>query len=127
MPNILQTDLNRDLTIFEISDPLLFDDLVLTVKHFFEGRDNPVTHNVLFDFRKATVDHFTLGEVEDLAIFASSADTRKGLSKTAIVVEGDQIYSLAKFYQSNRSKPSLRFEVFHTMDEASGWLEEKWH
>jgi hypothetical protein len=63
--------------------------------------------------------------VEDLAIFASSIDKRKGPTKTAIVASNDSVFDCAKHYRSYISHPSTKFEIFRAMDDANQWLQEK--
>jgi len=74
--------------------------------------------------RNATIDQSLSVNVEDLAIFASKIDKRKGLSKTAIVAPRDSVFDLATLFKSYIKKPSINFEVFRTMDDANEWLEE---
>ena len=123
-PCLLSSDIDasRTLTIFEAEGPLFFDEMVLAIQHFFEGKDNPPTNNILWDLRNATVDQFLYRNVEELAILASQIDKRKGLIKTAIVASNDSVFDFAKRYKSYRSRPSIRFEVFRAMDDANEWL-----
>jgi hypothetical protein len=123
---ISHLDSSRTLTIFEAEGPLFFDEMVLAIKHFFEAKDNPPTNNILWDFRNATVDQSLSGNVEELAIFASEIDKRKGLIKTAIVASNDSVFDFAQLYKSYISKPSIKLEVFRAMDDANKWLQEKW-
>jgi hypothetical protein len=127
-PLSINSDINssRTLTIFEVEGPLFFDEMVLAVKHFFEGKDHPPTNKTLWDLRNASTNESLSGNVEDLAIFVSSIDKRKGLTKTAIVASNDSVFDLAKLYKSYIRKPSIKFEVFRAMDDANTWLEEKW-
>jgi hypothetical protein len=119
---ISHIDASRTLTIFEAEGPLFFDEMVLAIKHFFEGKDNPPTNNILWDLRNATVDQFLYRNVEELAILASQIDKRKGLIKTAIVASNDSVFDFAKRYKSYRYRPSIKFEVFRAMDDANEWL-----
>ena len=119
---ISHIDASRTLTIFEAEGPLFFDEMVLAIKHFFEGKDNPPTNNILWDFRNATVDRSLSGNVEELAIFACQIDKRKGLIKTAIVVSNDAVFDFAQLYKSHINRPSIKFEVFRAMDDAIEWL-----
>jgi len=122
---ISHIDSSRTLTIFEAEGPLFFDEMVLAIKHFFEGKDNPPTNNILWDFRNASVDQSLSGNVEELVIFASQIDKRKGLIKTAIVASNDSVFDFAKLYKKYISKPSIQFEVFRSMDDAKEWLVDK--
>ena len=119
---ISHIDASRTLTIFEAEGPLFFDEMVLAIKHFFEGKDTPPTNNILWDLRNATVDHSLSGNVEELAIFACQIDKRKGLIKTAIVASNDAVFDFAQLYKSHISRPSIKFEVFRAMDDAIEWL-----
>ena len=123
---ISHLDSSRTLTIFEAEGPLFFDEMVLAIQHFFEGKDNPPTNNILWDLRNATVDQFLYRNVEELAILASQIDKRKGLIKTAIVASNDSVFDFAKLYNSYISKPGLKFEVFRSMDDADEWIKDKW-
>lgn len=120
----LHINSSRTLTIFEAEGPLFFDEMVLAIKHFYEGKENLPTNKILWDLRNATVEQSLPGSVEDLAIFASSIDKRKGITKTAIVASKDSVFDLAKLYKSYISRPSIKFEVFRAMDDANQWLEE---
>jgi hypothetical protein len=123
---ISHIDSSRSLTIFEAEGPLFFDEMVLAIKHFFEGKDNPPTNNILWDLRNATVDQFLYRNVEELAILASQIDKRKGLIKTAIVASNDSVFDFAKLYNSYIRKPRLKFEAFRSMDDADEWIKDKW-
>ncbi len=122
MPIISHIDSSRNLTIFKAEGSLIFEEMVLAVKHLFEGKDNPPTNNILWDLRNATADRSLSWDVENLAIFSSSIDKRKGLIKTAIVVANDPVFDLAKLYKSYIRKPSIKLEVFRSIDDAYEWI-----
>ena len=124
LSTISHIDSSRTLTIFKTEGPLFFDEMVLAVKHIFESKDNTPTNKILWDLRNATVDQSLSGSVEDLAIFASSIDKRKGFIKTAIVAANDAVFDFAKLYKSYISKPSIQFEVFRSMDDANEWMKD---
>jgi hypothetical protein len=123
MPVESKIDKSRNLTTYTFAGEISSDDLVNTVKDFYEGE---VTENLLIDFREARPDKNLLShDLEGIARAAKQYWDLRESGKTAIVASTDIAFGLARMYEafSKIADTIHSMRVFRSMDKAFEWLD----
>jgi len=121
MPIVTSVDTNKDLTIQACTGEVLFEDMMLKLKQFWEK--NP-TRFMLWDFRQGSLKQISCQNMEKVIEFVSQhAHKRKG-GKTAVVAPGDLEYGMSRVadIMLEMKQPPFRSEVFRSLEEARQWL-----
>lgn len=80
------------------------------------------THNSLWDGRRIQQLDLQPDHVADLLKQAEALRLRRGPGKTAIVVERDLDYALARFFSLAIKHPTRPMQVFRSLAAAQEWL-----
>ena len=111
----------HDLTLFIVVGTLTTDELVKTIRDFYESS---ITLNVIWDLTKSELGHARAQDVELIAALSADYADRRSSGKTAIVGPDDLTYGLARMYELNKDRTDLPFETqsFRSIDDAYNWI-----
>ncbi len=110
-----------DLTQFIVEGEFAFEAQMETLRAFYEGE---YTHNVLWDLRTYTGERISSRQLQRMVTyFVDHTDKRAG-GKTAMVVQNDLDYGLARMGSAIAEVSQYRceFAVFRTCEDAMDWL-----
>ncbi len=85
-------DKTIDLTVFTITGVLAFDEVMSTVKDFYDG--DPTKH-VLWDLLEVTENLIPLEQAEKIVTFQPRFEGKRELGKTAIVAQDQFLYGIS--------------------------------
>jgi len=125
MPITQYKDNARDLTVFKATGTLRFEEAMPVIKSFYEGEP---TQHVLWDLTGISDILLTSKEVESIVAYLPRYDGKRPGGKTAFVVQEDLVYGMSRMFQIQnelRNSP-YQVEIFHTIEEATKWLDEIW-
>lgn len=116
---------SNDLTIFTGSGELLLAEVLNAIKSFYSG---PITLNVVWDLRQATVPDITSDDVNQIAGMLKTlrADRKEG--RTTLVSPKDAMYGLSRMLElllDSLGDSRVEMRVFRDFDEAIAWLDQK--
>jgi hypothetical protein len=123
MPISVQTDKDRDLTVFRATGDLTFDDQMRVLREFYGGK---TTRRALWDFRLVSGDLISKGELVQIGDFVKMhQDTRPG-GKSAIVYDHSRDFGLSEVCRRLARAKGMQFKIrdFENVDEAMKWLDE---
>jgi len=123
MPIFSHTDASRDLTIFAVSGPLRYSEVLAEVKNFYAGE---TTRFVLWDFLKTTANRISPEQAEKLLLLKERYDGKLAEGKTAIVAQNNFFYGLSRTLalQSNLQEARYTIMVFNNRETAHKWFDE---
>lgn len=115
----------HDLTLFIVVGKLTTDELVKTIRDFYESS---ITLNVIWDLTKSDLSHARTQDVELVAALSADYADKRSSGKTAIVGPDDLTYGLARMYELNKGSTDLPFETqaFRSIDDAYDWILSDW-
>ncbi|MGD2029697.1 MAG: hypothetical protein PVG86_07125 [Desulfobacterales bacterium] len=125
MPITTKVDRTRNLTIFTLTGELSIDEILGTLKSFWEARE--LTLNTLWDARNAIVTNLRSSELENitglLGQYRNRFEERKN-GKAAIAASTDLQYGLSRILGTlyEREDVPIKLHPFRTMEEAIQWL-----
>jgi hypothetical protein len=117
----VQIDYAKNLTIFFCAGELVFHEIISQLKRFYQGNDSPPTKKILWDIRNASISALTVDQVYHIA---SKFNFVMDGGKTAVVTSQDINYDIVKIFEEEAVDIPRDFIVFHTMGEATSWLEK---
>ena len=120
-----KVDTAMDLTTFTLNGVTSADDLMDTLKSFFDGKP---TAKVLWDLREAEFEKgMTNEDLEKLAKYSRRRQPPSARGKTAIVASSDLAYGLSRTFGAFAEIEGVKnpVEVFRSMDKAVKWLEKE--
>lgn len=96
--------------------------LIRAYEQLISARDYDPTLHHLADLR--AVEHFNVSSVgiRQLTRTLPRLDELRIQTKLAIVAEKDDVYGMARMYQTLRSDAPQLIQVFRDMEDAKGWL-----
>ena len=124
MPITVDTDPDRDLTIFTATGLLEFEEVVPVVKAFYE---NDPTRNVLWDLTEVPGTQISAEEVKTLTSFRFRKESSRAPGKTAFVAASSLLFGLSRMFeaQSTIQGSAHIVMVFKDMASAIFWIEGK--
>jgi hypothetical protein len=124
MPISSQIDATKKLTVFKATGVLGYDDIISTVKSFYEGQP---TENVLWDLTDITEIQVTSKQVETIANFDQRSKGARQKGKTALVAPQDHVFGLSRMFGAFSELKSVPFQIntFRTIEDAYQWFSEE--
>ena len=124
MPITTTIDHDRQLTIHTVAGKPPFEELMTTLKQFWE--DQP-TMNLLWDLTKASLVHLTYSEARKIIDYVRPHTEKRAGGKTALVSPSDLEYGVSRQIKSLREfqHPSNQLEVFRSIEEANQWIDDE--
>ena len=124
MPITTTISHDRALTIHTVTGDPPFDELMATLKQFWESQP---TRNLLWDFSEARLAHISYSEARKIIDYVRPQTEKRAGGKTALVGSKDIEYGMSRTLKALREfqNPSYQLEVFRSMEEASQWLDEE--
>jgi len=123
MPITVDTDPDRDLTIYTPTGLIEFEEVLFALKAFYEGEP---TQNMLIDLTNLPEIQISPKDIQELASFQLRFEGNRPPGKTAILATADSHFCLASFFEDQNaiqgSPHAVR--IFKSMDSAISWLEE---
>ena len=127
MPITSDVDETKDLVIYTLFGELTLDEILNTIKSFWEAHD--LTLNALWDARRANLTHLKSSDMEKITRFigeyAHRFEERKG-GKSAVVASSDLQYGLSRILGTLYEIENfpIQLKIFRVMDEAVEWLDQ---
>ena len=123
MPITVDTDPDRELTIFKASGLLAFEEVVPVVEAFYE---NEPTRNVLWDLTDVSDTQISSEEVKRLTSFKFRQEAKRAPGKTAFLATSDLLFGLSRMFEAQSTIKSVSHlvMVFKDMASAISWLDE---
>lgn len=111
----------HDLTLFFAVGRLTADELVKTIRDFYE---NSITLNVIWDLTKSDLSDVNVRDVELVAALSVDYANLRPSGKTAVVGSDDLTFGLARMYELNKNSTDLAFETqsFRSIQDAYDWI-----
>ena len=123
MPIKTEMDVSRNLTVHTVSGDVTFQEIVETLKGFWEGPS--LTMKVIWDGRGATLRNISASQLLTLPYYTGSylLERRRG-GKTAIVAPEKLEYGQSRSIQAGERAIDLPWElrIFGSMAEALEWM-----
>lgn len=125
MPIKTLRDPSIDLTIFTCEGQILSQDIIDTMKHFYDGIDGAPTKMVLWDLSQASTGNLSVEELDDIAQFRIENTVQMVNGKTAIVASTDLDFGMVRMFQAKSTGTPRSLMVFRTLDEAREWIKKE--
>ena len=124
MPINSHIDETKKLTIFKATGVLRYDEIISTVKSFYEGQP---TENVLWDLVEITEAQLTSEQVETIAGFDLRYESTRPKGKTALVAPKDEVFGLSRMFSTLSEIKDIPFQlnIFREIEQAYQWLSEE--
>lgn len=121
MPIITNVDTNKELTTQACIGEVLFEDMMLQLKQFWE---NKPTRFLLWDFRQGSLKQVSSQNMEKVVEFVSLHAHKRKDGKTAVVAPGDLEYGMSRAagIMLEMKQSPFRSEVFRSLEDALKWL-----
>jgi len=114
---------DHTLTVFKGTGTISFDEITEAMKHFYGGKP---TLNVLWDLTDATEIPLTSEEVQRIASMPPRYNgSKRPAGKTAIVVDDDFFFGLARMFEIHGTVNQLphSVQIFRELTSARKWIE----
>ena len=123
MPITVDTDPNKDLTIFKPTGLLEFEEVLFALKAFYDDEPTP---NMLIDLSDLPTIQISSKEIQELAKFKPRFEGRRSRGKTAILATTDLHFGMARMFeaQSKIHGAPHTVMVFKDLVSAISWLDE---
>ena len=123
MPITVDTDPDRDLTIYTATGLIEFEEVLFALKAFYEGEP---TRNMLIDLTNLPEIQISPKEIQELASFQLRFEGNRPPGKTAILATADSHLGLASnFEDQNAIQGSPHaFRISKSMEAAISWFDE---
>ena len=123
MPITVDTDPNRDLTIYTATGLIEFEEVLFALKAFYEGEP---TRKMLIDLTNLPEIQISPQEIQELASFQLRFDGNRATGKTAILATADSHLGLARVFEDQNAIQGSphAFRIFKSMDSAISWIHE---
>lgn len=116
-------DGEANLRIHTVRGKLVFDLLMKKLGEIYSLPGFKADMHALWDLREADLSAFTTAEVHRVKDYVKKRWGKKGVSRAALVVEGDMDYGLSRMYEMlMESETSSEVRVFRDFDEALQWV-----
>ena len=113
----------KDLSTFECNGSLSPNEVVAVIDRYFQETVAPLTNNVLWGMRNASVDALTVDHAYQIASMVNGYRAEEKGIKVAVVVSKDLDFDFVKKFRE-KSQDALKIaKVFRKIDEAMKWLE----
>ena len=121
MPVKIDTDQEKQLTVFTVTGTPSFDEGMAVFKQFYEGK---TTHNTLWDFRDASLVLVSSEQTEMMLDFIKQHSEKRAGGKTAIVAPADLEYGISRMAEmmSEIKYLSIKVKPFRSYEEAIEWV-----
>ncbi len=113
-------DSERDLTVFTVSGPLLFEELRSTLESAYAEPDYATRS--LFDMRDCEPGGLSAAQIESLAGLIGTRRPERAPSHWAIVTRHKVHFGLSRMFETYASSLPVEIRVFHDLEEALDWL-----
>lgn len=114
-------DSERDLTVFTVSGPLLFEELRSTLESVYSEPD--YSTRSLFDMRDCEPGGLSAAQIESLVGLIGTRRPERAPSHWAIVTMHKVHFGLSRMFEAYASNLPVKIRVFHDLEEAVDWLE----
>jgi hypothetical protein len=123
MPIEIDTDSDKQLTIFKVTGEATFEEGLSANKEFYSG--NP-TQNVIWDFREANLTKITSDQFQQIVDSVQHLTGKRKGGKTAFLASRDLEFGVARMTQAftEMNASPLNVKVFKSIDEATLWIGE---
>ncbi len=123
MPVSVKSDPHNDLTVFTASGVLTFDEVMETLREFYDAYP---TRKVLWDLRAVTVQSITADELRQAVSFIKLHEDKRPQGRTALVGSTDLDSGLSRMGDAFADAGGIpwKIRVFRSMEEAMKWLGE---
>lgn len=124
MPINSHIDETKKLTVFKATGVLRYDEIISTVKSFYESKP---TENVLWDLSEITETQLTSEQVETIAGFDLRYEGTRPKGKTALVAPKDEVFGLSRMFGTLSEVQDIPFHlnIFREIEQAYQWLSEE--
>jgi hypothetical protein len=97
MPITVDTDLDRDLTIFKVTGTLEFEEVMLDLKAFYDGEP---TQKVLVDLTDQPTIQISSQEIQEITAYQPRFEGKRVPGRTAILATTDLHFGLARKFEA---------------------------
>lgn len=123
MPITVDTDPERDLTIFKATGLIEFEEVLYALKAFYNDEPTP---NMLIDLTDLPTIQISSKQIHELAAFQPRFEGKRAPGKTAIFATAGLHLGMSKLFEDQNaiqgSPHAVR--IFTSMDSAIFWLDE---
>lgn len=119
----MHTAFSTDLTTFKVKGSLVFDEVMVVVKSFYEGEP---TSNVLWDLIDTSEIKITSDQLQKIVDFQPRYEGTRASGKTAFAAKQDLEFGLSRVFQAHSRIKDAPYAigVFRSTQDAMDWLEE---
>ena len=123
MPITVDTDPNRDLTIYKATGLIEFEEVLYALKAFYDDEPTP---NMLIDLTDLPTIQISPKEIQELAAFQPRFSGNRAPGITAILATTDLHFGLARMFEAENAIHGSPHAVmvFKDMASAISWLDE---
>jgi hypothetical protein len=123
MPITVDTDPERDLTIFKATGLIEFEEVLFALKAFYDDEPTP---NMLIDLAELPTIQISSKEIQELAVFQPRFEGNRAPGKTAILATDDLHFGMARMFEAQSKIHGATHAVmtFKDLGSAISWLDE---
>ncbi|MBT1073583.1 STAS domain-containing protein [Pelotalea chapellei] len=114
-------ELSKNITVFRVSGPVSFEEMVNAVKEFYPFVTRP---DIIWDFSVSALAGVTADQLQGLAFIVKEFLPHGRSGKTAIVCPDDETFGQFRQYTFHAELNELpcQYRVYRTFEDSLDWL-----
>ena len=115
-----------DAMLMTVQGRVVLDDYRKALNELVHSEYFHSNMSTIWDLRKADLCDLTTGDIRDGALLSVLSAEERGTNwKTAIVVEGDLGFGLARMFEVFANGAPYRMTIFQTIEKAEAWIKKR--